>query len=297
LVFTPNLLQQPREWAPSDHSSGSYFRVKTSVAIQTAPSLPQLEKLHRFVVNSLLVETSSTQVYTESTPAPSTSRGKMTIAVKARSIHRARELAVELQGWSSSSLREVLLTCGVWEEGRRPLAPDKPRILTVWGDPLENGSLPLGTNQEESSNTFVTWIRALLDKHRIQRDGVGGELETDPTLPKMERMNQEQALSLVKRLTEWLERGMQDSENKICNWGPQANSCEKGDTSLTSLNLSKEQLMETRWKAGRTLGRCWERLSRAGVVEKSTSLCLPNPLPLDFSIEYHLDKCKDQLNL
>jgi hypothetical protein len=113
----------------------------------------------------------------------------------------------------------------------------------------------------------------------------------------MERMNQEQALSLVKRLTEWLERGMQDSENKICSWGTQANSCEKGDTSLTSLNLSKEQLTETRWAAGRTLGWSWERLSRVGVVEESTSLCLPNPLPLDFSIEYHLDKCKDQLNL
>jgi hypothetical protein len=166
-AFTPNQLQHPREWAPSDHSSGSYFRVKTSVTIQTATSLPQLESLRRFVVNSLLVETSSTQVYTESMPAPVTSRGKMTIAVKARSIHRARELGVELQEWSSSSLREVLLTCGVWKEGMRTLGPDKPRIVTLWGDPLENGSLPLRTNQEESSNTFVTWIRALFDKHRI----------------------------------------------------------------------------------------------------------------------------------
>jgi hypothetical protein len=233
----------------------------------------------------------------EGTMTPATSRGKITITVKARSIHRARELAVELQGWSSSSLREVLLTCGVWEEGMSPLAPDNPRIVTVWGDPLENGSLPLGTNQEESSNTFATWIRALFDKHRTQRDGVGGELENDPALPKMERMDQEQALSLVKRLTEWLERGMQDSDNKICSWGTQANPCEKGDTSLSSLNLSKEQLTEVRWEAGRTLGRSWERLSRAGVVEESTSLCLPNPLPLDFSIEYHLDKCRDQLNL
>ena len=40
-----------------------------------------------------------------------------------------------------------------------------------------------------------------------------------------------------------------------------------------------------------------ERLSRAGVVEESMSLCLPNPLSLDFSIEHHLDKCRDQLNL
>ena len=113
MAFTPNLLQHPREWAPSNHSSGSHFRVETSVAIQTTPSLPQLERLLRFVVNSLLVETSSTQVYTENMPAPATSRGKITITVKERSIHRARELAVELQGWSSSSLREVLLTCGV----------------------------------------------------------------------------------------------------------------------------------------------------------------------------------------
>jgi hypothetical protein len=83
------------------------------MAIQTIPSLPQLERLRRCVLKSLLVETRSTQVYMESMPAPVTSRGKMTIMVKVRSIHRAKEIAVELQGWSSSPLRGVLLTCGV----------------------------------------------------------------------------------------------------------------------------------------------------------------------------------------
>ncbi len=62
LVFRPNLSQHPREWAPPDHFSGSHFRVETSVAIQTTPSLPQLESLRRFVVNSLLVEIRSTHV-------------------------------------------------------------------------------------------------------------------------------------------------------------------------------------------------------------------------------------------
>jgi hypothetical protein len=49
----------------------------------------------------------------------------------------------------------------------RPLAPDKPRIVTVWGDPLENGSLPLRTNQEESSN--------------ISQNGWKGECRTQKT--------------------------------------------------------------------------------------------------------------------
>jgi hypothetical protein len=35
-------------------------------------------------------------------------------------------------------------------------------------------------------HTFETWIRTLFYKHRIQRDGVEGELENDPALPKME---------------------------------------------------------------------------------------------------------------
>jgi hypothetical protein len=147
---------------------------------------------------------------------------------------------------------------------------------------------PLGTNQEESFNTFATWIRALFDKHRLQPVGAGGELENDPTLLKMEQISQEQALSLVKRLTEWLERGMQDSNNKTCSWGTWANPCKKGDTALTSLNLSKEQLTEATLAAGRTLGRSWERLSRAGAVQESTSLFLPNPLPLDFSIRIYV---------
>jgi hypothetical protein len=113
-------------------------------------------------------------VYMESMSAPATSRGKITTMVKVFSIHRVKELFVELQGKSSPSLREVLLTCGVWEECMSPLSPDKPRIVTVWGNPMGNGSLPLGTNQEESSNTFATWIRVLFDRHRLQGKGNTG---------------------------------------------------------------------------------------------------------------------------
>jgi hypothetical protein len=112
----------------------------------------------------------------EGTLAPATSRGKMTIVVKACSMHREKELAAELQGWSLSSLREVLLTCGVWKEGARRLAPDKPRIVKIWGNPQENGSFPLGMNQNESSNTFATWIRALFDRNRLQRTGGGTQI-------------------------------------------------------------------------------------------------------------------------
>ena len=70
------------------------------------------------------------------------------------------------------------------------------------GNPQENGSFPLGMNQDESSNTFATWIRALFDRLRLQRNGGGGELENDPTLPNLDKMGQEQTLSLVKCLTE-----------------------------------------------------------------------------------------------
>ena len=124
-------------------------------------------------------------------------------------------------------------------------------------------------------------------------------MENDPTLPNLDKMGQEQALSLVKCLTEWLERGMQDSDRKTCSWGTLANPCEKGDALLNSTNLSKEQLAEAKWAACRTLGRSWERLSQAGIVAESeaTSLCLPNPLPPDFSFEHHLGSCRDRLNL
>ena len=83
-----------------------------------------------------------------------------------------------------------------------PLVPDKPRIVKVWGDPKENDSFPLGMNQDESSNTFATWIRTLFDRLRLQRNGGRGEFENDPKLPKLDQMGQEQAISLVKCLTE-----------------------------------------------------------------------------------------------
>ena len=122
-------------------------------------------------------------------------------------------------------------------------------------------------------------------------------MEYDPTLPNLDKMGQEQALSLVKCLTEWLERGMQDSDSKACSWGTLTNPCEKGDALLNSTNLSKEQLSEVRWTSYRTLGRSWERLSQTGIVEEYTSLYLPNPLPPDLSFEHHLGRCRDQLNL
>ena len=63
------------------------------------------------------------------------------------------------------------------------------------------------------------------------------------------------------------------------------------------MNLSKEQLTEERWASDRTLGRRWDHLRQEGIVEESMSLCLPSPDPPDFSIEYHLGKCRDRLNL
>jgi hypothetical protein len=44
----------------------------------------------------------------------------------------------------------------------------------------------------------------------LQRNGEGGELKNDLALPNWDQMGQEQALSVVKRLTEWLEKGMQN---------------------------------------------------------------------------------------
>ena len=114
---------------PASRPSLSCYLLFTEENIVDPQETAFVKTEERFVVNSLLVEIRSTHVYMEGTLAPVTSRGKMTIMVKERSIHRAKELAAELQGWSSSSLREVLLTCGVWEEGMRSLAPDKPRIV------------------------------------------------------------------------------------------------------------------------------------------------------------------------
>ncbi len=146
-----------------------------------------------------IVQMTGYECYMEGTLSPAASRGKMTITVKARNIPRAKELAADLQGWSSSSLREVLLTCGVWEEGARPLAPDKPRIVKVWDNPpQENGSLPLGVKQDKSSNTFAIWTRTLFDRFRLQRNGGGGELGNDPALPNVGQVGQEQRLIRVE---------------------------------------------------------------------------------------------------
>ena len=127
----------------------------------------------------------------------------------------------------------------------RTLSPDKPRIVKVWDNSQGNELLPLGMIQEESSNTFATWIRALFDRYRLQWIGGGVESDNDPSL-NLDQMGQGQALSLVKCLTDWLDKGIQDLENKICSWSTSTDQGEKGDTLPNTVSLSEEQLVSVR---------------------------------------------------
>ena len=54
-------------------------------------------------------------------------------------------------------------------------------------------------------------------------------------------------------------------------------------------------MTQARWVSDETLSRSWERLHQLGVVTETTTACLPNPHPSDFSIEDHLFECLDRI--
>ena len=80
---------------------------------------------------------------------------------------------------------------------------------------------------------------------------------------------------MVEYLTDWLENGISESYIGICSWGPE----------------------DEHSRTGETLNRSWDLLHQLGVVTETTTVCLPNPLPLDLSIESsdYLVECLVQL--
>jgi hypothetical protein len=90
MTATPGLVQRCTEWAIEGRSQGSVFRVMSTVSIHSTPSRSQLEKVKRFLANSLLLELKIIQISTEEARSGGGTQGRITFTIQVRNRHRQR---------------------------------------------------------------------------------------------------------------------------------------------------------------------------------------------------------------
>ena len=110
-----------------------------------------------------------------------------------------------------------------------------------------------------------------------------------------DRLGRRDGKTIVEGLADWLENGIAESYIGSCSWGPENEHGGSKEGSLNVTNLSDEDMTQARRSAGETRSRSWERLHHLGVVTETTTVCLPNLLSPDFSIEDHLFECLEWL--
>ena len=130
--------------------------------------------------------------------------------------------------------------------------------------------------------------------HTEGGDGTGRKGGGEVTV-RRHRLGRRDGKTVIEHLTEWLEDGIVETYIGKCNWGPENEHDGSKEGSLNVTNVSDEDMTQARWVAGVTLTRSWDRLNQLGVVTETTTTCLPNPLPPDFSIEDHLFECLERL--
>jgi hypothetical protein len=142
MTVTPVTVHRPITWATEGRSRSSVFKIMSTGSTRSVPSWTQLERIKRFLDNSLMMELKIIQLSTEMVRAGVGDLGRITFTIQVRSMHRARETVSELGEWLKSSLEGILVEEGLWETGTGSPAPDKPKITEVLGDPWDESPAP-----------------------------------------------------------------------------------------------------------------------------------------------------------
>ena len=96
MTATPGTVQRPTDWAVAGRSRGSVFKVTSTGSTRGIPSRLQLERIKRFLANSLLLELKIIQISTEEARPGGGAHGRITFTIQVRNRHRATETAREL---------------------------------------------------------------------------------------------------------------------------------------------------------------------------------------------------------
>ena len=96
------------------------FKVTSTVSTRSIPSWSQLEGIKRFLTNSLLLELKIIQISSEEAGSGVGTHGRTTLTIQVCNRHRARETARKLGEWLKSSLEDILVEEGLWDQCSLP---------------------------------------------------------------------------------------------------------------------------------------------------------------------------------
>ena len=120
MTATPGTVQGTTEWVVEGRSRGSVFKVTSTVSTRSIPSWSQLEGIKRFLTNSLLLELKIIQISSEEAGSGVGTHGRTTLTIQVCNRHRARETARKLGEWLKSSLEDILVEEGLWDQCSLP---------------------------------------------------------------------------------------------------------------------------------------------------------------------------------
>ena len=176
----------------------------------------------------------------------------------------------------------------MWGRGIGPPAPDVPKMVSVLGGKEEESSRPENWDSGVRCVDFSKQIRVSFEECRVSKD-----TSRERDIWGSDRLGRRDGGTTVEQLTEWLEDGMVESYIGSCIWDPENEHGGSHKGALNVTNLSDEDMKQAMWVTGKTLIRSWRQLHPLGtVVAETTTVCLPNPLSLDFLIEDHLFECQ-----
>ena len=82
MTVTPGTVQRPTDWSVTGRSRGSVFKVTSTGPTRGIPSRPQLERIKRFLTNSLLLELKIIQMSTVEVRSGGGSNGRFTVTIQ-----------------------------------------------------------------------------------------------------------------------------------------------------------------------------------------------------------------------
>ena len=152
----------------------------------------------------------------------------------------------------------MLLESVLWENGMGPPAPDIPKMVSFLGGRKEESSRSEGKDPGRRWEDFSKKIRTTFEECRSSR--VSGGTAKEVEILGLIQGGRRDGETIVDQLTEWLHNGMTESYIGRCIWGPENEHGGSKEGSLSTTNLSDEDMTQTRWSTGETLSRSWERL-------------------------------------
>ena len=84
MTATPDTTQRPIAWATEGRSRSSVLKVTSTGSTRSVPSWPQLERIKRFLANSLMLELKIIQLSTEMVRAGVGDHGRITFTIVVR---------------------------------------------------------------------------------------------------------------------------------------------------------------------------------------------------------------------